>query len=82
MLCPALQAKVKLVADAVWSKLSAGSFSKDILHAQVLSPCWLRCTALRCGARTIPIYTCMAASLGAAARVLFCCHAAAGRFQG
>ena len=28
------QAKVKLVADAIWSKLS-GAFSKDILHGQV-----------------------------------------------
>lgn len=28
------QAKVKLVADAVWSKLT-GAFSKDVLHAQV-----------------------------------------------
>ncbi len=30
------QAKVKAVADAVWSRLS-GNFSKDVLHAQHVS---------------------------------------------
>lgn len=29
------RSKVKLIADSVWSKLSGGSFSKDVLHAQV-----------------------------------------------
>lgn len=28
-------AKVKAVADAVWSKLNKGSYSKDLQHAQV-----------------------------------------------
>ena len=36
MLEVALQAKVKFVADAVWSKLS-GVFSKEVLHAQHVS---------------------------------------------
>lgn len=31
---------MKLVADAIWSKLT-GSFSKDILHAQVRQSKWL-----------------------------------------
>ena len=33
-----LQAKVKLVADAIWARLS-GAFSKDILHGQVSCCC-------------------------------------------
>lgn len=28
-------AKIKAVADAVWSKLNKGSYSKDLQHAQV-----------------------------------------------
>ena len=32
----ALQAKVKIVADAIWTKLS-GVFSKEVLHAQHVS---------------------------------------------
>jgi hypothetical protein len=35
--CPSPAAKVKAVADAVWSKLTKGSYSKDLLHAQVSS---------------------------------------------
>lgn len=38
---PSAAAKVKAVADAVWSRLTKGSFSKDLPHAQVLPglPC-------------------------------------------
>ena len=32
---PSAAAKVKAVADAVWSKLQKGSYSKDLQHAQV-----------------------------------------------
>ena len=44
-----LQAKLKAIADLVWSKLTAG-FSKELQHAQARSCCWscsarqIRCT--------------------------------------
>ena len=39
--CHVLQAKVKAVADLVWSKLT-GAFTKDLHHAQVPAVPYLR----------------------------------------
>lgn len=45
---PSPAAKVKAVADAVWSKLVKGSYSKDLPHAQVGGQCWAELVALHC----------------------------------
>lgn len=39
---PGVQAKVKLVADTVWSKLT-GVFVNDVLHVQVVLPHGMCC---------------------------------------
>jgi len=50
----ATQAKIKYVADTIWSKLS-GVFSKEVLHAQHVSV-FCHILQVMTGLRNIPLH--------------------------